>query len=79
MIGNVINLGNPTEHTLSEALRIFESVIGAQLATVQVDVQSDDPKKRKPDIARAKEILNWEPVVDFKTGIKNTLDYYLSL
>lgn len=79
MIGNIVNLGNPAEHTLKDALQIFESVIGDKLETIQVDVQSDDPKKRKPDIARAKEILGWEPKIDFKTGIKNTLDYYQSL
>ncbi len=78
-IGNVINLGNPTEYSLREALDIFESVIASKLDTIQVKVQSDDPKKRQPDITRAKEILGWEPSVDFKTGIKKTLDYYLSL
>lgn len=77
MVGNVVNLGNPTEYTLSEALSIFEAVIGEKLETVQVEVQSDDPKKRKPDISRAREILGWEPKVDFATGIKKTLDYYL--
>lgn len=77
MIGNVVNLGNPTEYTLSDALTIFEGVSGSKLATIQVDVQSDDPKKRKPDISRAKKILGWEPKVDFATGIKKTLEYYL--
>lgn len=79
MVGNVVNLGNPTELTLKEALQIFESVIEDKLATVQVEVQSDDPKKRQPDITRAKAILGWEPVVDFKTGIKKTLNYYQNL
>lgn len=76
MVGNVVNLGNPTEYTLSEALSIFEGVIGEKLATVQVEVQRDDPQKRKPDISRAKELLGWEPKVDFATGIKKTLEYY---
>ena len=76
-IGNVINLGNPTEYTLAKALSIFEKVIGTKLDTIQVEVQSDDPKKRQPDISRAKVILGWEPTVDFATGIKKTLDYYL--
>lgn len=79
MVGNVVNLGNPTELTLKEALQIFESVIEDKLSTVQVEVQSDDPKKRQPDITRAKAILGWEPVVDFKTGIKKTLNYYQNL
>lgn len=79
MVGNVVNLGNPTELTLKEALQIFESVIEDKLSTVQVEVQSDDPKKRQPDITRANAILGWEPVVDFKTGIKKTLNYYQNL
>ncbi len=78
-IGTVINLGNPTEYSLREALDIFESVIASKLDTIQVEVQSDDPKKRQPDITRAKEILGWEPSVDFKTGIKKTLEYYQSI
>lgn len=76
MIGRVINLGNPTELTLSAALAIFEQVVGSKLATVQADTQVDDPKKRRPDISKAKKLLNWEPQVDFTTGIKKTLDFY---
>lgn len=79
LIGDVINLGNPQEYTLKEALVIFERVINDKLTTVQVETQPDDPKKRQPDITKAKKILGWEPIVNFETGIKKTLDYYRSI
>lgn len=79
MVGNIVNLGNPTEYTLREAQSVFETVVGSKLETVQVEVQSDDPQKRKPDISRAKELLGWEPKVEFAEGIKHTLDYYLNI
>lgn len=77
-IGEVINLGNPTELTLNDAIKVFESVTGQDLPKEYVGSQPDDPKKRKPDITKAKHILDWEPTVDFATGMKKTLEYYLS-
>ncbi|GAB4027667.1 MAG: SDR family oxidoreductase [Candidatus Microgenomates bacterium] len=76
MVGNVVNLGNPKELTLYAALEIFEKIIDKKLDTIQTQVQIDDPKKRKPDISKAKRLLNWEPKIDFAEGIKRTLDYY---
>jgi nucleoside-diphosphate-sugar epimerase len=75
-IGQVINLGNPGEYTLSEAITVFESIIGTQLEKEIHEEQPDDPKRRKPDIAKAKALLGWEPKVDFKTGMQKTLEYY---
>lgn len=75
-VGEVINLGNPGELTLNEAITIFEKVAGSTLTKAQLTQLVDDPKKRKPDISKAKQLLNWEPVVDFATGIKNTLKSY---
>lgn len=75
-IGEVINLGNPTELTLSEAIKIFEDIAGAPLTKEYVSSQPDDPKKRKPDIGKAKRMLGWEPSVDFATGMAKTLEYY---
>jgi len=77
-IGDVINLGNPTELTLAEAIKVFEGVAGSELSKEYVGSQPDDPKKRKPDITKAKSILGWEPTTDFATGMKNTLKYYQS-
>lgn len=75
-VGEVINLGNPTEFKLSEAIGIFESIIGVKLKKEIHDNQPHDPKRRKPDISKAKSMLDWEPKVDFATGIRKTLEYY---
>ncbi len=76
-VGEVINLGNPTELTLKEAIEIFEQVAGSKLAKEQRGELLDDPQKRQPNIDKAKKILAWEPKVDFATGIKKTLDSYV--
>lgn len=75
-IGEVINLGNPREFALSEAIKVFESVVGQELTKEYTSSQPDDPKVRKPDITKAKKILGWEPTVDFVTGMKKTLEFY---
>jgi nucleoside-diphosphate-sugar epimerase len=75
-IGEVINLGNPTELTLSQAIFIFEEVAHTSLAKEYLGSQIDDPKKRQPDITKAKTLLGWEPKIDFAKGIKQTLDFY---
>lgn len=75
-IGEVINMGNPIEFTLTDAIKVFETVAGGELVKQYVAAQRDDPKKRKPDISKAKELLDWEPIVDFATGMKKTLEYY---
>ncbi len=77
-VGEVINLGNPTELSLKDAIAIFEEIVGGEIDMLHIDPQPDDPKRRCPDITKAKNILSWTPTTDFKTGIKKTLDYYSS-
>ncbi len=76
MIGQVVNLGNPTEFTLNQAIQLFESLLGHELAKVAGATQPDDPKRRQPDITKAKNMLDWEPKIDLATGLKKTLEYY---
>lgn len=78
VIGEVINLGNPTEISLTQAIKIFEKVAGYELNKVEESVQPDDPKKRKPDIAKAQKLLGWTPTIDFETGMRKTLTHYQS-
>ncbi len=75
-IGDVINLGNPTELSIKEAIQIFEKIIGKELVKEYLPAQPDDPQKRQPDITKAKQLLLWEPVIDFSSGMKKTLEYY---
>jgi len=75
-IGDVINLGNPTELSIKTAIAIFEKIIGKELVKEHFDAQPDDPQKRQPNIAKAKKLLDWEPTIDFSSGMKKTLEYY---
>ena len=75
-IGDVINLGNPTELSIKAAIEIFEKIIGQELAKEYLAAQPDDPQKRQPDISKAKQLLGWEPIIDFSSGMKKTLEYY---
>ncbi|MEI6690863.1 MAG: GDP-mannose 4,6-dehydratase [bacterium] len=76
MIGQVVNLGNPIEMTLAEAIKTFEKVIGKPLSKQEHLVPPDDPSRRNPDITKAKSMLSWEPSVDFVNGITKTLGFY---
>lgn len=76
MVGQVVNLGNPTELTINEAIATFEDVIGSSLNKQTMPTPPDDPTRRNPDITKAKELLGWSPKVDFAEGIAHTLEFY---
>src|ERR1700755_213290 len=63
-----VNLGNPREMTIKQFAEGIARLTGATGALKYEPLPVDDPKKRKPDITRARSILNWEPVVDFEQG-----------
>lgn len=75
-VGEVINLGNPTELTIKDSIKIFESITRKVLVKEMRSGLADDPKRRCPDIGKAKRLLGWEPQVDFKTGMQQTLSFY---
>lgn len=58
-----VNLGNPVERTIEEFAEIIHTHIGGRSKIIHVNAMQDDPQKRKPDIARAKKYLGWEPRV----------------
>jgi UDP-glucuronate decarboxylase len=71
-----VNLGNPTEFTM---LGLAESVIAAANSKSTVtflDLPSDDPRQRKPDIALAREVLDWEPEIQLEQGLSETVEYF---
>lgn len=76
VIGEVVNLGNPGEYTVLDSIKLAESLIGHPLELVKKPALPDDPKRRRPDIAKAKKLLGWEPKIDFKTGLTKCLEYY---
>lgn len=76
MLGQVVNVGNPGEFRLIDAIHLMERLSGTHLELEAHPLPADDPKQRRPDITKAREILGWEPTVDFETGMRRTLNYY---
>ena len=76
----VINTGNPGEYTIKElAEETLRQIPGSASKLVYRPIPSDDPKRRKPDISLAKELLGWEPKVHLKEGLAKTIEYFKSL
>ena len=74
-----VNIGNPDEIKISEFAEEIIKLTGTNQKVVYHDLPVDDPKQRKPDITRAKELLNWEPKVSRQEGLKLTYAYFCSL
>lgn len=71
-----INLGNPNEFTIKELAETIIGITGSSSSISFQDLPSDDPKQRKPDISKAREILGWAPQVELREGLKTTIDYF---
>ncbi|MBN9384235.1 MAG: SDR family oxidoreductase [Chitinophagaceae bacterium] len=74
-----VNIGNPSEITLKQFAEEVISLTGTKQKIVYKPLPVDDPKQRRPDISKAKEILGWEPKVQRKDGLKITYEYFKSL
>ncbi len=76
--GMPVNLGNPTELTMIEFANAVQRVAGTKLPLERKPLPPDDPKRRRPDISRAKKLLGWEPMVSLEDGLKKTVAFYRS-
>jgi dTDP-glucose 4,6-dehydratase len=74
-----VNIGNPDEISLSDFAEEIIKLTGTKQKIVYKPLPMDDPKQRKPDISRAKELLGWEPKVDRKEGLSKTYEYFKGL
>jgi dTDP-glucose 4,6-dehydratase len=74
-----VNIGNPNEITLKDFAEEVLKLTGSSVKIIYKDLPVDDPKQRKPDITKAKQLLGWEPKVDRAEGLKKTYDYFKSL
>jgi len=74
-----VNVGNPNEISLKDFAEEILKLTGNKVKITYKPLPVDDPKQRKPDITKAKQLLNWEPKVDRKDGLKITYDYFKSL
>ena len=73
-----VNIGNPSEWTILECARTVLKVTGSSSKIVNLPLPEDDPTQRKPDIAKAQRLFQWEPKIDLETGLKLSLQYFQS-
>jgi UDP-glucuronate decarboxylase len=71
-----MNLGNPVDFTMAELAAKVLATTGSNSALVHMDLPADDPRQRKPDISKARQLLGWEPRIDLGTGLEKTIAYF---
>jgi dTDP-glucose 4,6-dehydratase len=71
-----INIGNPREMTIKEIAETIIRMTGAKSSIIYKPLPTDDPKQRRPDITRARTLLNWEPRVALEEGLVKTIEYF---
>lgn len=74
-----VNIGNPDEISLKDFAEEILALTGNKVKIIYKPLPVDDPKQRQPDIERAKKLLEWEPKVSRKEGLKITYEYFKSL
>jgi dTDP-glucose 4,6-dehydratase len=74
-----VNIGNPSEITLKQFAEEVIALTGTRQKIVYRPLPVDDPKQRRPDIAKAEQLLGWKPTVGRTEGLKRTYDYFKSL
>lgn len=74
-----VNLGNPAEMTILQFAQAVQKVAGSNLPIRHEALPEDDPKRRRPDISKAKRILGWEPRVPLEEGLRKTWEYFRDL
>jgi dTDP-glucose 4,6-dehydratase len=74
-----VNIGNPNEITIKQFAEEIIKLTGAKQKIIYQDLPVDDPKQRQPDISKAKEILEWSPMVDRAEGLKITYEHFMKI
>jgi UDP-glucuronate decarboxylase len=71
-----VNLGNPGEYTILQLASTIQRMVNPDVEIVFKPLPQDDPRRRQPDISKAKHWLDWEPQVDLETGLAMTIAYF---
>ncbi|HEY4054242.1 MAG TPA: UDP-glucuronic acid decarboxylase family protein [Terriglobales bacterium] len=71
-----VNIGNPDEFTILECAKRVIAITGSKSQIRYTKLPQDDPKQRRPDISKARNLLHWEPKVDLDIGLRMSLDYF---
>lgn len=72
-----VNIGNPDEFTVMECARMVLKVTRSKSGIEHRPLPTDDPRQRRPDIARARQILGWEPKIDLEQGLRLSMNYFI--
>jgi UDP-glucuronate decarboxylase len=75
-VSGPVNIGNPEEYTIKQLAEIIIKLTNSKSKIVYTSLPADDPVRRKPDIALAKSLLNWEPKTKLIDGLKKTIKYF---
>lgn len=76
VIGEVINIGNSEEITILELASLIKKLTRSESQIIFTKPRPDDPRRRCPDIAKAKKLLDWEPKVSLENGLKYTIEWF---
>lgn len=79
LAGQVINIGNPDERKVIDIANLIKQMTKSKSETVFLPIGKDDPKRRCPDIGRARKLLGWSPKVPFESGLEMTIEYFSKL
>jgi nucleoside-diphosphate-sugar epimerase len=79
LTGEIINIGNQDEKTILEIADIIKKITLSKSEVVFKPIGKDDPKKRCPDIDKAKKLLNWQPKINLEEGLKKTIEYFKNI
>ena len=71
-----VNLGNPDEFTMLELANLVIEITGSKSEITNMDLPEDDPRQRQPDIGFARDVLGWEPSMQLRDGIVETVEYF---
>src|SRR4029077_13787134 len=71
-----VNIGNPVEMAIKQIAETIIRMTGAKSRIIYKPLPTDDPKQRRPDISRARTLLNWEPKVQLEEGLVKTIEYF---
>jgi UDP-glucuronate decarboxylase len=75
-IHDPVNLGNPGEFSIRQLAEAIAELCEAELTIVYRPLPQDDPTQRRPDITRARELLNWQPTIPLRQGLERTVPYF---
>jgi dTDP-glucose 4,6-dehydratase len=71
-----VNLGNPEEVSMLELATLIRRLSGSRSELIKKPLPEDDPRQRRPDIGRARDLLDWEPQISLEEGLRNTIGWF---